>query len=528
MKQQHVINKQIIEVHLSKKEDTFAMQQKVSALYREQFVPIIDTLLTNHFGKDIDTHYQIDALVIDLGEVSMNEVVSVFTQKLKQALSNCNVELYSEDSIPVTIHHHEQTPLKILTYYLTNGRLPWWASETTKDFLWKQLDQLIQKPIPDFKILLKQLQEKNIYVDRFLDTFSEKQCLQSLQILTDFSIEQLVEVKKDLFDQIIKTNSSNNINNSYATFAKTFWRTAFNTVHTAETYAELKESCIQHTLLEFGMPIDHQNKEKNDIDKEIKTIRVIIVRLQSQYPKDKIWQQFLERMDKVTDNPSFYHADIDIKKKCKQLLFDVEAAQQVTTEHIQQLEIVSNIISDQKYSQIGKGQSQFDEVDFITVQNAGLVLLWPFLQRFFENLNLLEEKTFPDTIASTKAMWALQYLCNEDEETFFEGMFPLVKILCGVAIEDPISMQSLSTEEKEIAEGLLHAVINQGPHWKNLSLDGFRTSYLMRQGSLRIHHDHWLLQVQKETYDVTLEKLPWGITVVKLPWMPNPLMVEWI
>ncbi|MEO1401775.1 MAG: contractile injection system tape measure protein [Cyanobacteria bacterium J06635_1] len=41
------------------------------------------------------------------------------------------------------------------------------------------------------------------------------------------------------------------------------------------------------------------------------------------------------------------------------------------------------------------------------------------------------------------------------------------------------------------------------------------------------NNDHWLLQIERETYDILLDQLPWSIRVVKLPWMPKLLYVEW-
>ncbi|MCB0374558.1 MAG: hypothetical protein KDD04_01415, partial [Sinomicrobium sp.] len=177
---------------------------------------------------------------------------------------------------------------------------------------------------------------------------------------------------------------------------------------------------------------------------------------------------------------------------------------------------------------IEKLRSEFEDTDFIPVQNAGLVLLWPFLQRFFENLELITGKAFYDEAARNKAACALQYLSDEKEAELFEGKLILNKVLCGIPPEDIVEPVQLSTEEKAIAAGLLQAVISRGPHWQNLSPEGFRTSYLRREGLLRSQDDHWLLQVKKETYDITLEKLPWGFTTVKLPWMQEPLTVEWI
>ncbi|MEM6829006.1 MAG: contractile injection system tape measure protein, partial [Bacteroidota bacterium] len=203
------------------------------------------------------------------------------------------------------------------------------------------------------------------------------------------------------------------------------------------------------------------------------------------------------------------------------------AGLQPLTEHVHHLEQTLKRDPAQRSTIFKKLHSTFEETDFISIQNAGLVILWPFLPRFFENLKLTSEGKFHDHEARMKAVCALQYLCYEEEELFFEGILPLNKVLCGLALEEVVEQASLSAEEKEQAEGLLHSVISRGPLWTNLSLEGFRTSYLRREGLLRTRDDRWILQIKKETHDVTLQKLPWGFNVVKLPWMSDPLMVEW-
>jgi hypothetical protein len=171
--------------------------------------------------------------------------------------------------------------------------------------------------------------------------------------------------------------------------------------------------------------------------------------------------------------------------------------------------------------------SSYDETDAIAISNAGLVILWPFLPRFFENLGLVSERKFESGAAQHQAAQILQYIVTEAEENHFEGLLPLNKLLCGIGLEEPFSQTTLGPWEKEMAEGLMQAVIDKGPYWKNLSLDGFRTSYLQREGLLRHREGVWILQVKKETHDITLNKLPWQFTTVKLPWMNQILMIEW-
>lgn len=163
----------------------------------------------------------------------------------------------------------------------------------------------------------------------------------------------------------------------------------------------------------------------------------------------------------------------------------------------------------------------------IYVKNAGLVLLWPFIQRFFQNLGLVEGREFVSPAAHGRAVLFLQYLADPDPETA-EHLLPLCKLLCGYPDDRPIALALAPTEEEiEQCEGLLATVPSHHPAMKNMRIDGFRTAWLQREGALKPRGDHHLLHVEKQAYDVLLEQLPWSIRVIRLPWMHTAILTEW-
>ena len=85
----------------------------------------------------------------------------------------------------------------------------------------------------------------------------------------------------------------------------------------------------------------------------------------------------------------------------------------------------------------------------------------------------------------------------------------------------------LSAEEMSECELLLSAVIEHAPILHNMSITGFRGTFLLRQGILSQRDGAWLLRVERETYDIVLERFPWSVDWIKLPWMAAPLRVEW-
>lgn len=169
----------------------------------------------------------------------------------------------------------------------------------------------------------------------------------------------------------------------------------------------------------------------------------------------------------------------------------------------------------------------FSAADEATVTNAGLVILWPFLSSFFGHLGLLEERDFKDLAARQRAVGLLQVLATGQAD-FPEYLLPLNKLLCGLELTHPFDFgPPLRKPEAKDVKSLLKAVIAQAPILNNMSIDGFRASFLLRSGLLTTHGGHWLLRVERQTYDIVLERFPWSWEWVRLPWMEAPLRVEW-
>ncbi|WP_298740411.1 contractile injection system tape measure protein [uncultured Chitinophaga sp.] len=161
------------------------------------------------------------------------------------------------------------------------------------------------------------------------------------------------------------------------------------------------------------------------------------------------------------------------------------------------------------------------------INNAGLVLLHPYLHIFFDTLGLLEKRAFRSAAAQYKAVQLLGFLASGDTNIpEYDLVFP--KLLCGLLPEDPVDrFVELTAFDKTEADQLLEAVIN---HWNALggtSADGLRGNFLMREGKLQWQGDEWRLRVTQTSYDLLLNRLPWGLSVIRLTWMPWVLKTEW-
>lgn len=164
----------------------------------------------------------------------------------------------------------------------------------------------------------------------------------------------------------------------------------------------------------------------------------------------------------------------------------------------------------------------------ISVKNAGLVILWPFLKIYFNMLELLNEKgDFRSIKERERACHLLQYLAIK-QSYGDELYYPLNKILTGYPLDQPLSYEiTMTQKEIDVSQALLKNVLKQWNALKGSSVDGLRGSFLIRNGILVPSPNGWLLTVEKKAYDILMDRLPWGIGMIKLSWAPYILSVEW-
>ncbi|SFM60814.1 hypothetical protein SAMN05428949_0156 [Chitinophaga sp. YR627] len=162
------------------------------------------------------------------------------------------------------------------------------------------------------------------------------------------------------------------------------------------------------------------------------------------------------------------------------------------------------------------------------INNAGLILLHPYLSYCFDALELREGQQFKDEAAKHKAVQLIGYMAYGEEE-IPEWDLVLPKILCGISPTEPVRrFVPLSEAEKDEANQLLSAVIT---HWNalgNTSPDGLRGNFLLREGKLEWKEEEWQLFVTQQAYDMLLNRLPWGFSVVGLSWMPWLIKTVWV
>ncbi len=164
----------------------------------------------------------------------------------------------------------------------------------------------------------------------------------------------------------------------------------------------------------------------------------------------------------------------------------------------------------------------------ITLNNSGLIILWPYLYTLCEKLNYMKNKKFINDEYQNRAVMLSQYLVT-GLTTIFEEDIVLNKILFGLRPNKYIDCKiELKENELQMCDSLLNSVLQNWPQMSNTQVDTFRESFLKREGVLnKTETDDYELNVKKESFDVILETIPWNINRIQTIFMKNKITVEW-
>lgn len=161
----------------------------------------------------------------------------------------------------------------------------------------------------------------------------------------------------------------------------------------------------------------------------------------------------------------------------------------------------------------------------IIAENAGLILLHPFLKSFLVKLDLMDENMeFPDP---ELAVHVLHYIATGVENDW-EHNLTFEKFLCNIPLEESIDRsREIPEEAKEETDRLLEAIRQ---NWKAIgrsSVDLLRKEFLQRPGKLFMDEISVRLNVERKTHDILLDRIPWNVSMAKLPWQKQLIYTTW-
>lgn len=554
MQQTHLIQRKVMDVTAHRQEVAEEVLDELQRIWQEGVEEQTDALFSSLCPAG-ETRV-IERLEIDLGDVSQGNIALRYLDRLKEELARLDVE-----NNPA----QEEARIPAVLYFIQHGWLPWWApvmqevegqapSTAMLEALAAELDMLLQQ---NKAVILAWLQN-------FVPTTHHAQRLEA-----HFGIQRLILLSAAAFPQNIPCITLLEKQMEFVSVAamQEIWRImwamprALSDVTMQAQY--LAEQVMQILANVHALPKQQMEQLIATIKKEAGTTEVekafaeacVTVWAEKEAGKTGSPQKNIipqrttkEIAESASEEPysmpvaeeetaskPIEEAGMDIAitsfADAKRMLEQItQSARQQNSQEVSETDKKMAALSpDAPLLPVQENMldESLPEKEKIAVRTSGIVLLHPYLSRFFTVLGLREEDKWKSLDAQVRAVQLLHFLATKETE-YAEYELVLNKILCGLPINQPIPRIFAPTEqESEQCESLLKAVISHWTMLGNTSPDGLRQTFLRRVGLLHREGQQWYLQVENSAFDVLLGGLPWGYHLIKLSWMKQMLEVAW-
>lgn len=419
-----------------------------------------------------------------------------------------------------------------LIFYAQNGFLPWWSRHSDIHELIAALKS--NKPDPQLtgKIVLKAMNDGPVF-----ENLAENLPVQLYSSITTLfaAHDELVQAWNNAIRQTAKREQSEvqpmpakGSGNAIQEMVKQFY---FHPDKKTGFVGGNENLQIDRLIAEYaGLSqfFYYRNTSPADWRQAIAEFAVGFVRAQTAKPVGLFHREFLKHLNSSRPEVNWLNLLALVQKSVKSL---PKTSGIVFPEGLIPL-IRKNAtqMSENELSRISGEKSglETEPGGMILIQNAGLILVWPFLTRLFEHLQFVNAGEFVTPEYRNRAVYVLQYL-GFSRIDFPEDQLLLNKILIGMdPAEALFPIDSLSEEEMESTRSLLNGLRSNWEKVKNSSPEGIQETFLQREGVLSLNVENVSLTVEKKGVDVLMESIPWNISLIRLPWMKKPVFVKWL
>jgi hypothetical protein len=488
----HIIREQHLHVEVNGTEsEAGVLQNKLSGWCHDGLLPALEKVF-NRFAAS--GTWSIDRLDIDAGVLTLenleydlaNIVALAVEKKLREQTLNKPSSTVTADNVQYKTS--QQSLVEALIYFLNTGRLPWSVQLPEG----KNFEQMLLNASHDTTLIST---NPAVILSALTSITARKRLVKQFSPpLMNRLLAQLSPESKKVIEAILPILQNSDVPTIAAKqFEKQLWETVFSFIATGKTVTE------NAVIAEVWQTLNVSEPQLSALENFLTRYWSAVIKTPNTHPSiTKLAKLSLTSSTAPTNQPPDSIITRPINHEQKKL--------QIVDSVTQSLEAA-------------------DSKEGIYIENAGLILLHPFLPQFFTALGIAAE----DQLIQPERALCLLHFLTTGLLIAPEYELILAKILCNIPLETPVeSDMELTESETDEAEALLKAVIRHWEALRNTGIDGLRGEFLLRFGKLSVRADgDWLLQVEEKTADILLNQLPWGISMIKLPWMQKMLWVEW-
>lgn len=512
--QNHIIANQVLELTTGSRQHVHALQQDFSKLYWNELLPLINSV----FDEVAGTHeyIRIDRMEIDLGNVCIGnygQMKDRLRKKLKEELQQQAAEVHhqsaqsraSKENRP-SVRTGADAEIDLLITFIETGRLPWWAPAARSLSIVTLTKTLIEKQPQALVNALASSMQRDRCLERVIHQFPNSILTDIIQLLKPGLPEMVAKLHDDLMSlhermQLLPLSKSG--------FRLLLWKHAFRLA--------FSENDTSHSDFSHRGGVSRARAYAF-------TLLDAIARLHQEATADnKEWIDTVEEAMALQVRSGYSFKSKSIRKIVQDWSrLKTEVVRSPSTDPMPESRDANQLEKPRPLR-----TNNDSETDAVSVSNAGLVLLWPYLPTFFEGLGFVESKSFVTNDSAKRAALMLQYLMTR-ETAMPEYDLVLNKLLCGLDVDEPLpATLDVTSSEADECTHLLNVVADRWEALKGTSGEGLRQTFLIRDGILRRHNQVWKLTVARTAVDILLDKLPWNISMIRLPWCKQMLYTEW-
>ncbi len=567
----HIISKQVLELSIPDNLEAISIQKKASEILRNKLFSELDNLFSNIVSNE--EVLRIEKLEINIGDISLNnieeDIVSKSIKTLETQLNkicyqhkqeNLGYRTENNENIQSTYIKKSYSRLEQLVHFLKFGVFPWWKISNEKTSLEELLIEIKKENQPEASNILLELIKHEQIRKRIAYQFSNEQFLRILKLLQTNIESSLVNIYKELqLERLIKNKQISSIIKFHLLELipiieelkpqKTLNIFVEKVVTYITRFKTIKSRYVLLSTFEkHFITLNIESQQKLEILSLIKQAKSILKRDKnhgfSEQTKEQAKEQTKEKInDNLNENMLEQDSILNSQMQEKQLQSepldstqndtgDIENSRESTKQGSEQLDINSSLVKKnlkgKKVDTISQPFKLNRDEEIFYIENAGLVLLNPYLFYFFDGLGLLDsERKFNSEDAAFRGVHLLQYLVTEETATPEQDLI-LNKILCGLEISQPVPFDvELSKYEIEECIILLETVTTRWEALKTKDTNAVRSNFLNREGKLSYAGNGWNIYIERDTLDLLLDKLPWPISIIRQPWIKEIIYVEW-
>lgn len=551
----HIIKKFVLDLSYSDQRLARKSQDELA----EQIQAEIVKKLSKLFDEVVDENQviEIDKLEVDLGDFGKEEVRNRWPEKLLEEVGKAIKKEQSDQSISNQTRSKKGLSSDVLLRFLKNGRLDWRQPVLTHKNIKSQLIETIEDRKSLSPMVDAMLQDKRV-TQRFLNHVTIEIAQNFLASFTQLKAEnQWSPVAAGGVKELLVL-----VGSSKQKYLDTYQR-LLKTIDVSPHLFRLPNSWLLEVLKDISFVLDYNE------------VTSVLKKTSPETAESSLWTDFVTEiatLDKIKIKPLQIRTIIDHVKRNgvnnDEIMIALEKSgvlkpsrsvrtnnagdrekakesdsiknhdtnrkgQSDYKEHLSPLDRAESLL-DESQAQDESSQNEphwnqeLDPSDLLYVENAGLVLLWPYFSTLFKRLNLLEGKSFVSEDAQQRAVMLLQYLVTGKTECE-EHELLLNKVLCGVPLGAPVPVSvKLSEQEIDELDGLLTSVISNWAALGKASIEALRETFLVREGAIEVRGEHeWVLKVERKGVDILVDRIDWGFSMVIVSWTDNKLYVEW-